>query len=216
MPAIQHRHEFLFILIAPMVIQTATRMPAMRRASIPRICMAWFRMSPWKRRIRNYVHIAHEPAPHAIFVEQATNLNRKIAVAHEKAGGVVPEKGKTTKSQVSAARKWMCETFYDVRTFGAVMSTGPNAGQVRGPVQIAFARSVDPVLPSDVALTRMAIAEDPKGVKSSADYQVWEDAQPEEKMRTMDARRLSLMAFSLREVSSARTWPRTPASDKPT
>ena len=53
----------------------------------------------------------------------------------------------------------MCQQFFDVRTFGAVMSTGPNAGQVRGPVQVAFSRSVDPILPMDVSITRMAVAE---------------------------------------------------------
>jgi len=75
----------------------------------------------------------------------------------------------------------MCQNFYDVRTFGAVMSTGPNAGQVRGPVQVAFARSLDPVLPLDVSITRMAVAEEIRGAKSSRDYADWEAKQPEDK-----------------------------------
>ena len=75
------------------------------------------------------------------------------------------------------------------------MSTGPNAGQVRGPVQIAFARSLDPVLPLDVSITRMAVAEDVKGAKSSADYQKWEEQQPEDKLRTMG--RKSLIPYGL-------------------
>lgn len=143
-----------------------------------------------KRRVRNYVQLARgNQAPHAIFVEHATNLNRKIALAHEKTGGL-PEKKKATKSQVQQAREWMCENFYDVRTFGAVMSTGPNAGQVRGPVQVAFAQSVDPVLPLEMAITRMAVADEGKGLKTSADYQKWEDEQPEDKLRTMGRKAL--------------------------
>ncbi|AFY70025.1 CRISPR-associated protein, Csd2 family [Thalassoporum mexicanum PCC 7367] len=67
--------------------------------------------------------------------------------------------GKPDKSRANAekAQVWMCNNFFDVRMFGAVMSTGLNAGQVRGPVQITFARSIDPVLPQDLAITRMAV-----------------------------------------------------------
>jgi CRISPR-associated protein Csd2 len=142
-----------------------------------------------KRRVRNYVQIAKENrTPYAIFVEHATNLNRPIVKAHEETGGV-PEKG-ASKDKVKQARQWMCRNFYDVRTFGAVMSTGPNAGQVRGPVQFAFARSLDPVLPLDVSITRMAVAEDVRGAKTSADYQKWEDEQPEDQLRTMGRKNL--------------------------
>lgn len=142
-----------------------------------------------KRRVRNYVQIARgNHMPNAIFVEHASNLNRPIVRAHEETGGA-PEKG-ASKSKVKAARDWMCQNFYDVRSFGAVMSTGPNAGQVRGPVQFAFARSLDPVLPLDIAITRMAVAEDVKGAKSSADFQKWEAEQPEDKLRTMGRKNL--------------------------
>ena len=142
-----------------------------------------------KRRVRNYVQIARgNEAPHSIFVEHATNLNRPIATAHENTGGI-PEKD-AGKDKVKAARDWMCQTFYDVRTFGAVMSTGANAGQVRGPVQFAFARSVDPILPLDISITRMAVAEKVKGAKSVEDYQKWEDEQPEAKLRTMGRKNL--------------------------
>lgn len=143
-----------------------------------------------KRRVRNYVQMARgNQAPNAIFVEHATNLNRPIVQAHEATGGLPAEKG-ASKSKVNAARQWMCQTFYDVRTFGAVMSTGPNAGQVRGPVQFAFARSLHPVLPLDISITRMAVAEDVKGAKNSADFQKWEDEQPEDKLRTMGRKNL--------------------------
>lgn len=70
------------------------------------------------------------------------------------------------------------------------MATGANAGQVRGPVQFAFARSIDPVLPLDISITRMAVAEDVKGAKTIEDFQKWEDEQPEDKLRTMGRKNL--------------------------
>lgn len=150
-----------------------------------------------KRRIRNYVQIARgNEMPNAIFVEHACNLNRPIAKAHERANGGLPDAKKgANKSQVAAARNWMCANFYDVRTFGAVMSTGPNAGQVRGPVQIAFSRSLDPILPLDISITRMAVAADVKGAKSSADFEAWEAEQKEDELRTMG--RKSLIPYGL-------------------
>jgi CRISPR-associated protein Csd2 len=77
--------------------------------------------------------------------------------------GVVKKAGKPDKNRdnTEKARKWMCDNYYDVRMFGAVMSTGLNAGQVRGPLQLTFARSIDPVLPQDLAVTRVAVT-DPK------------------------------------------------------
>jgi len=150
-----------------------------------------------KRRIRNYVQLAKgNETPNAIFVEHATNLNTPIAKAHEAANGGLPDPKKgANKPQVDAARAWMCENFFDVRTFGAVMSTGANAGQVRGPVQIGFARSVDAILPLDVSITRMAVAAEVRGAKSSADYQKWEAEQKEDELRTMG--RKSLIPYGL-------------------
>jgi CRISPR-associated protein Csd2 len=148
-----------------------------------------------KRRIRNYVQIKCESkSPNAIFIQHSSNLNVPIAVAHEKTeGGLTPNtaRGGAGKDKVRLARDWMCANFYDVRTFGAVMSTGANAGQVRGPVQLTFARSIDPVLPMDISITRMAVAEgDPKRCKSSADYQAVADAIPEDQLRTMGRKAL--------------------------
>jgi CRISPR-associated protein Csd2 len=144
-----------------------------------------------KRRIRNYVQIARgNQIPNAVFVEHATNLNRPIARAHEETGGLPDAKRGTSKAKVEAAKHWMCESFFDVRAFGAVMSTGANAGQVRGPVQIAFARSVDPVLPLDLSITRMAVAETVKGATSSEEIARWEADQPEDKLRTMGRKAL--------------------------
>lgn len=148
-----------------------------------------------KRRIRNYVQLARDNVmPNAIFIEHATNLNRAIVRSHEETGNPKPTE-KANKKQVDAASRWMCQNFFDVRTFGAVMSTGPNAGQVRGPVQVAFSRSYHPVLPLDVSITRMAVADDLKSAKSSADYQAWEDEQKEDSLRTMG--RKSLIPYGL-------------------
>ncbi|HEY2738731.1 MAG TPA: type I-C CRISPR-associated protein Cas7/Csd2, partial [Thermoanaerobaculia bacterium] len=149
-----------------------------------------------KRRIRNYVRLARgNQMPYSIFVEHATNLNRPIAKAHEETGGLPETKKGASKSKVEAAKHWICQNFFDVRAFGAVMSTGANAGQVRGPVQIAFARSVDPVLALDLSITRMAVAADVKGASSSADIAKWEADQAEDTLRTMG--RKSLIPYGL-------------------
>lgn len=147
-----------------------------------------------KRRVRNYVQLAHgNKMPNAIFIEQASNLNYPITRSHVETGGLTAEGKKPNKDKVRTARDWMCTNFYDVRTFGAVMSTGANAGQVRGPVQFAFARSVDPILALDVSITRMAVAEDKyekKEMKTLEDYQKFQNETPEEKLRTMGRKAL--------------------------
>jgi CRISPR-associated protein Csd2 len=158
-----------------------------------------------KRRIRNYVQLAcGNKMPYAIFIEHATNLNRSIAKAHEEANQGMPEAKKgAPKEKVEAARHWMCSNFYDVRAFGAVMSTGANAGQVRGPVQIAFSRSLDRVVPLDVSITRMAVAGFDKKTHGVVDSPEMTSAQladlekqvPEEKLRTMG--RKSLIPYGL-------------------
>ncbi len=114
-----------------------------------------------KRKVRNYVLEANGGAePFDIFVRQGAILNESIAQAHKDLGHEVNGKSKkATRDQVKDARAKMCYRYYDVRTFGAVMSTGTNAGQVRGPVQLSFSRSLDPILPMDISITRMAVTE---------------------------------------------------------
>jgi CRISPR-associated protein Csd2 len=147
-----------------------------------------------KRRVRNYVQTrCGNQAPNAIFIEHATNLNKPITAAHVATNGAPGGGG--NRDQVTKARSWMCEQFFDVRTFGAVMSTGANAGQVRGPVQVAFSRSIDPILPFDAAITRMAVAEKVAGAKTVAEYEKWETEQEEDKLRTMG--RKSLISYGL-------------------
>ncbi|CAN5792302.1 type I-C CRISPR-associated protein Cas7/Csd2 [soil metagenome] len=113
-----------------------------------------------KRKVRNFAQLAKEGATgFDIFIQQGAVLNDRIQKAHDDLGHKIDGKKGTTRDQVRDARAEMCKRYFDVRTFGAVMSTGANAGQVRGPVQLSFSRSVDPVLPLDVSITRMAVAE---------------------------------------------------------
>jgi CRISPR-associated protein Csd2 len=151
-----------------------------------------------KRRIRNYVQAAkgNQP-PYAIFIQHGSALNKEIARAHEAANGGLPQtkEGKfvSTTAKSKAARAWMCRQFYDVRAFGAVLSTGPNAGQVRGPIQITFSRSVHPILPLDLGITRQATTDDQIKASekvTSEDYVKWEAEQPEDKLRTMGRKAL--------------------------
>jgi CRISPR-associated protein Csd2 len=96
------------------------------------------------------------------------------------------------KKKVMEARWWLCQNFFDVRAFGAVLSTGPNAGQVRGPIQFSFARSFDPVLPLDISITRMAVADNEiKGADvGSKNFEEWEEKQSEDELRTMGRKNL--------------------------
>jgi len=116
-----------------------------------------------KRKVRNYVELARDQQPgYRIYVTEGAVLNEKHREAFKKVrgeeGDVGTAKKLTPKSDDEALqlRKFMCDEFFDIRTFGAVLSTGINAGQVRGPVQMTFARSVEPVLPLEVSITRMA------------------------------------------------------------
>ncbi|GGG94718.1 type I-C CRISPR-associated protein Cas7/Csd2 [Glycocaulis albus] len=111
-----------------------------------------------KRKVRNYVSMA---SGHRIYMSEGSTLN----LLHKEAWtAVLPEITKDEdfkrlpKDQQKAREltAWMCANFWDIRTFGAVMSTGVNAGQVRGPVQFTFARSIEPILPLEISITRMA------------------------------------------------------------
>ena len=147
-----------------------------------------------KRRIRNYVLAAHGDEPGMnILIQQSTNINRFIAEAKREAG----VEGAKDRNSVYEGRKKACQLFYDVRTFGAVMSTGPNAGQVRGPVQITFGKSLDPILPLDISITRMAAALGEKD-KTLEEYEAFEQNADEDKLRTMG--RKQMIPFGLYEV----------------
>lgn len=115
-----------------------------------------------KRKVRNYAALARPEAPgHEIYMRDGATLN----LEHKRAwSAVLPDVTKADdlkklpKDEAKAREltRWMCANFWDIRTFGAVMTTGVNAGQVRGPVQLAFARSVEPILPLEISITRLA------------------------------------------------------------
>ena len=106
-----------------------------------------------KRKVRNYVQVAKNLEDgYDIFVKEKAVLNNEIDKAHDNTTV------KNAKDKTAAARQFMCENYYDIRTFGAVMSTGQNAGQVRGPIQLTFARSVSPVATAEHSITRVAVA----------------------------------------------------------
>ncbi|MBN4055499.1 type I-C CRISPR-associated protein Cas7/Csd2 [bacterium AH-315-K03] len=107
-----------------------------------------------KRKVRNFIQLTQQAnEKNRIFIREKSILNNMIDESHEQAS----VKDKVKGDKIEAARQWMCEHYYDVRTFGAVMSTGKNAGQVRGPIQLTFSRSVDPVVASEHTITRKAV-----------------------------------------------------------
>ncbi len=110
-----------------------------------------------KRKIRNYVELVMAGQPgYNILIKPDKSLNAKFAAAYEAEGLKTKNKGKNG-DDVRKAREYMCKNYYDVRAFGAVMSTGDDpCGIVRGPVQINFARSISPINPQDVTITRQA------------------------------------------------------------
>lgn len=120
-----------------------------------------------KRKVRNFVHIVKgAEKPFDIFIKEKAILNQLIDESHEQETVKAKEK---SGDKTEAAKKWMCSNYYDVRTFGAVMSTGKNAGQVRGPIQFTFGRSVDPVVALEHSITRMAVATEAEAEKQGGD-----------------------------------------------
>ena len=136
-----------------------------------------------KRKIRNYVGLKkEEQPPYGIFVKEKAILNNTIEQAFislnidlqappsDPADGKKRNKpGQGQGKEIDQAKQFLCRNFFDIRTFGAVMSTGPNAGQVRGPVQFTFARSVEPVVSLEHSITRMAVATEAEAEKQGGD-----------------------------------------------
>jgi len=114
-----------------------------------------------KRKVRDYVALVKEEEPgYQIYVRDGVALNSQHERAYKKYG---IEPSKNLPKDVETAEKltgFMCENFYDVRTFGAVMTTSVNCGQVRGPVQINFAKSIDPVVTQELTITRVAVTKE--------------------------------------------------------
>ncbi len=135
-----------------------------------------------KRKVRNFVLVDKEDMDgYDIYVKEKAILNQIHEAAYKAIGAEseLEEKGskdngdkkkrKGSKDSVSDARRWMCKNFYDVRTFGAVMSTGVNCGQVRGPVQLTFSRSADPIIAQEHSITRMAVTTEKEAESQSGD-----------------------------------------------
>lgn len=126
-----------------------------------------------KRKVRNFVGLVKgEQPPFDIYIKEKAILTQQQEKAYLALG--LDPKGKDGKRKggddVETAKKWMCQNFYDIRTFGAVMGLKEaNCGQVRGPVQLTFARSVDPVVAQEHSITRMAVATEAEAEKQSGD-----------------------------------------------
>ena len=117
-----------------------------------------------KRKVRNYVQVSKDLSDgYDIFIKEKAVLNSEIDKAHD------DEDVKKAKDKTAAARLFMCKNYYDIRPFGAVMSTGKNAGQVRGPIQFTFARSIDPIATAEHSITRMAVATEKEAEKQNGD-----------------------------------------------
>lgn len=163
MTTLSHRYDFVFLFDVtngnPNGDPDAGNLPRLdpetNQGLVTDVCL--------KRKIRNFAELAKNGEPgYAIYVQEGAILNEK----HRKAYAVVredPEKvANATKlnpeneEEAKKLRNFMCDNFFDIRAFGAVMSTGINCGQVRGPVQFSFARSIDPIVPLEVSITRMA------------------------------------------------------------
>ncbi len=120
-----------------------------------------------KRKVRNFIQLEKQGKDgYDIFVKEKAILNNAIDEAHD-SEAVKAQKKDADKTE--AARQFMCAKYFDIRTFGAVMSTGKNAGQVRGPVQMTFGRSIDPILSSEHSITRMAVATEAEAEKQKGD-----------------------------------------------
>lgn len=137
------------------------------------------KFAPGEKRFEIYVrekailNLEHQRAYSALNLavapeESAEDATENVA-ADAKKKKPVKEKRKGSADEVGQARKWMCQKFFDVRTFGAVMSLGTNCGQVRGPVQLTFARSVEPVVALEHSITRMAVATEAAAEKQQGD-----------------------------------------------
>ena len=167
---IQNRYEFVYLFDVtngnPNGDPDAGNMPRLDPESskglVTDVCL--------KRKIRNFIELTDDKTPgYEIYVKEKSILNLQNNKAYE-ALEIKHESKKLPKdvNKASEITNWMCKHFFDIRAFGAVMTTEVNCGQVRGPVQLAFAKSIDPIIPLEISITRMAVttekeAEDQSG-----------------------------------------------------
>lgn len=171
MTAIAHRYEFVYLFDVingnPNGDPDAGNLPRLD----PETNCGLVTDVALKRKIRNFVTLDKDGSPgFAIYMQEKAVLNNQHKRAYD-ALEIKPEDKKLPKDEAKARAitAWMCANFFDVRTFGAVMTTGVNAGQVRGPVQLAFATSVEPVLPLEISITRMAVTKVEEAEAQSGD-----------------------------------------------
>lgn len=175
MSAITHRYEFVFLFDVtngnPNGDPDAGNLPRLdpetNKGLVTDVCL--------KRKIRNYVTLDKgDSEGFSIYMKEKAVLNNQHAIGRKAVGlekETADELKKLPKDEAKAREltAWMCSNFFDIRTFGAVMTTGVNAGQVRGPVQLAFATSIDPVVPIEVSITRMAVTTQKEADEQSGD-----------------------------------------------
>lgn len=177
MSAIQNRYEFVILFDVengnPNGDPDAGNMPRIDPETglglVTDVCL--------KRKIRNYVETVKDNAPgYRIYIKDGVPLNRsdgEAYTAYQVDEKTIKNAKKKDPDLDRKLRDWMCENFYDIRTFGAVMTTfvkaALNCGQVRGPVQLGFARSVEPVVPQEITITRVAIATEADAEKKSTE-----------------------------------------------
>lgn len=175
MSAIAHRYEFVYLFDItngnPNGDPDAGNLPRLdpetNRGLVTDVCL--------KRKVRNFVSLDKEDASgYAIYMAERAILNNQHALGRKAVGleeETKEEQKKLPKDEAKARAitAWMCSNFFDVRTFGAVMTMGVNAGQVRGPVQMAFATSIDPVVPLEISITRMAVTTEKEAEAQSGD-----------------------------------------------
>ena len=159
--SIQNRYEFVYFFDVtngnpngdPDVGNMPRLDPESSKGLVTDVCL--------KRKIRNFIEVTCENAPgYEIYVKEKSVLNLQNKRAYEAIGIEPNTKDKKLPKDEAKARAitaWMCNNFFDIRSFGAVMTTEVNSGQVRGPVQLAFAQSLDPIVPLEVSITRMAV-----------------------------------------------------------
>ena len=172
MAAIQNRYDFVYLFDVtdgnPNGDPDAGNLPRLdpetSQGLVTDVCL--------KRKVRNFVQMTGREGCE-IFVQERRPLNPLIAEAcdekdlpsyQKEKGGWDTKKAKgRSQDDIRTLQSWLCAKYFDIRAFGAVLSTGPNAGQVRGPVQFTFARSVEPVMPLEVSITRVADVDKEEG-----------------------------------------------------
>jgi CRISPR-associated protein Csd2 len=159
MTAINHRYDFVYLFDVangnPNGDPDAGNLPRLDpetgKGLVTDVCL--------KRKVRNFISLVKDGVPgYGIYMSERAVLNATHREAYTALGlPVEPKKLPKEAAKAQELTKWMCDNFFDIRTFGAVMSTEVNCGQVRGPIQITFARSEDPIVPLEISITRSSV-----------------------------------------------------------